>query len=86
MNSNGWKEGSNRTFMELKYVLRVSNRFLVYIVLIVPLWNWNLTRDHKPPAREGSNRTFMELKLDRLIKVIIQVKSSNRTFMELKSR
>ena len=55
-------------------------------VLIVPLWNWNSKDDEEKQKEKGSNRTFMELKLDRLIKVIIQVKSSNRTFMELKSR
>ena len=53
---------SNRTFMELKF--QSSNRLaLSLLVLIVPLWNWNVLAYGKDgKGIECSNRTFMELK------------------------
>ena len=56
------QNGSNRTFMELKYIYFVIYQ-ICYFVLIVPLWNWNMENQggsNAPALR--SNRTFMELK------------------------
>ena len=57
------KESSfNRTFMELKWSIWTlwTTRACV---LIVPLWNWNLTLNRKAQTPSSFNRTFMELKL-----------------------
>ena len=53
--------GSNRTFMELKYIDAILERLTKW-VLIVPLWNWNLQKWKMAAFRACSNRTFMELK------------------------
>ena len=58
------KRCSNRTFMELKSD-KTERRRKSYMVLIVPLWNWNLLNDVVVGwSATGSNRTFMELKYD----------------------
>ena len=51
----------NRTFMELKYICVVpaSNQAKV---LIVPLWNWNISYIFALWLHQSFNRTFMELK------------------------
>ena len=55
------------------------------IVLIVPLWNWNLwIAGLLRGADQGFNRTFMELKYLRGEHVTVRKVSFNRTFMELK--
>ena len=64
---------SYRTFMELK--LQQVNGFpYSYVVLIAPLWNWNLSKtswSHAISMR--SNRTFMELKyLFLSVSIIVQ--------------
>ena len=52
---------SNRTFMELKFVYYHLSRFCS-LVLIAPLWNWNLLAATLVVLDISSNRTFMELK------------------------
>ena len=64
-----WKEylssfatSSNRTFMELKRLSEGQFGGRV-VVLIVPLWNWNIDITKRQiTSTKGSNRTFMELK------------------------
>ena len=54
---------SNCTFMELKYkqiIITSQIRF----VLIVPLWNWNISEVWINLRIDSSNCTFMELKYD----------------------
>ena len=58
----GRNEGSNCTFMELKYEFSRS-AIQKQNVLIVPLWNWNIDIVWSNDGTEGSNCTFMELKL-----------------------
>ena len=51
----------NRTFMELKS--RTSKTvWTIKLVLIVPLWNWNIDIDDVFSTSDSFNRTFMELK------------------------
>ena len=52
---------SNCTFMELK--CRSDSCRTITIVLIVPLWNWNIFYVVYEGDAESSNCTFMELKL-----------------------
>ena len=52
---------SNRTFMELKWRNNISINENC-LVLIVPLWNWNLPKAAIAVPSRCSNRTFMELK------------------------
>ena len=51
----------NCTFMELKCA-RVCYLSSSWMVLIVPLWNWNSILRHSIKANESINCTFMELK------------------------
>ena len=55
----------NRTFMELKRQLMLSS-FCVLVVLIEPLWNWNLIGMDYVTDAQRLNRTFMELKREKL--------------------
>ena len=59
--------GSNRTFMELKWLNNVGRNGKVY-VLIVPLWNWNYEYLSCFHLRNSSNRTFMELKYTKIMR------------------
>ena len=68
--------------MELKPTLPVS-LLTGNIVLIVPLWNWNVIDIGRIAFTEGFNRTFMELKPSKL-RASYEQASFNRTFMELK--
>ena len=52
---------SNRTFMELKSRYQAAP-FYFSLVLIAPLWNWNIDSELILNGGESSNRTFMELK------------------------
>ena len=36
----------------------------IWVVLIVPLWNWNSVNEEKGWKLDRFNRTFMELKCD----------------------
>ena len=74
---------SNRTFMELKFIGNITE-LSVLIVLIVPLWNWNLGAPLQNWRLLRSNRTFMELKYQHLHYCWRTTNRSNRTFMELK--
>ena len=74
---------SNRTFMELKFLIRGRNS-LRTLVLIAPLWNWNLPGGFYSRKGTCSNRTFMELKWGNDPPPRPQTFGSNRTFMELK--
>ena len=47
--------------MELKYGVK-GRPFLGGVVLIVPLWNWNVAPADSIQEAESFNRTFMELK------------------------
>ena len=51
----------NRTFMELKSAA-FSSFAASWLVLIVPLWNWNRGTRSMKAIVTGFNRTFMELK------------------------
>ena len=51
----------NRTFMELKFE-KFREKYKDLQVLIVPLWNWNLTSVSLNRSIVSFNRTFMELK------------------------
>ena len=75
--------GSNRTFMELKYMTS-GLEFTLTTVLIVPLWNWNAQGGQQDNRDGGSNRTFMELKFFLTFTYNDANLRSNRTFMELK--
>ena len=56
--------GFNRTFMELKSDLQISDSTILE-VLIVPLWNWNMGYNRIGISYYSSfNRTFMELKFN----------------------
>ena len=57
-------EGSNRTFMELKWSTLSSDSFWIR-VLIAPLWNWNRDINNLAESEIRSNRTFMELKWEK---------------------
>ena len=75
---------SNCTFMELKYV---KQRRSVWseIVLIVPLWNWNVWYKSLNVSKHvSSNCTFMELKWILQQRRKSKSSCSNCTFMELK--
>ena len=52
----------NRTFMELKRVYVDHAPGTKWLVLIVPLWNWNSLWGLCYRFFDGFNRTFMELK------------------------
>ena len=47
--------------MELKFVIYFDT-YLAEAVLIVPLWNWNISAEEPGTGIESFNRTFMELK------------------------
>ena len=47
--------------MELKYDIN-AKFYLEAIVLIVPLWNWNMVEEGDTYNGWSFNRTFMELK------------------------
>ena len=52
----------NRTFMELKWLTKTF-QVILSLVLIVPLWNWNVFLSMLNDATISCfNRTFMELK------------------------
>ena len=53
-------------------------------VLIVPLWNWNLSLRINIQENKSFNRTFMELKFLSQQQEDYQYTCFNRTFMELK--
>ena len=73
----------NRTFMELKCPKLIS-KILEIIVLIVPLWNWNIVSTELELVKGSFNRTFMELKFKERLAKLHKKGSFNRTFMELK--
>ena len=73
----------NRTFMELK-LFGSDEVSKIKCVSIVPLWNWNTTRDGTSRPGTGFNRTFMELKCVPLPCPRTNFLCFNRTFMELK--
>ena len=54
------------------------------LVLIVPLWNWNMHLNISQSLSVRFNRTFMELKWESSHICIEDLKGFNRTFMELK--
>ena len=60
-NYNNDTDRFNRTFMELKYYDAYSDDTPLQ-VLIVPLWNWNISIMVAPMVALSFNRTFMELK------------------------
>ena len=69
--------------MELKWRNRTfANR--TKIVLIVPLWNWNLEEDRLPLIVGCFNCTFMELKYCDNVAIDATEVCFNCTFMELK--
>ena len=71
--------------MELK-LYWYSSSDILKPVLIVPLWNWNVTSDLQGQSGQISfNRTFMELKYTFSTRTRQAYLSFNRTFMELKS-
>ena len=77
-------KSSNCTFMELKS-RNIFKTNKLFIVLIVPLWNWNtVDKGHWCDGADGSNCTFMELKLRNVVKEEVCKAGSNCTFMELK--
>ena len=50
----------------------MSSAYCVSVVLIVPLWNWNMVDENGLDLPElGSNRTFMELKWKLTPKIIV---------------
>ena len=69
--------------MELKLVQAAVSEQL-FVVLIAPLWNWNVGTGAPPFWVVGSNRTFMELKFAHVAIERFLNARSNRTFMELK--
>ena len=74
---------SNRTFMELK-LKSFQQRYLQPQVLIVPLWNWNMTMVHE--IMHGMKVLIVPLWNWNSSTINGYDKSfgSNRTFMELK--
>ena len=71
--------------MELKYIRGHREAEEALRVLIVPLWNWNATKNYGNISESGFNRTFMELKFMRSCSSRLASFRFNRTFMELKS-
>ena len=69
--------------MELKCSINGSGRTTI-VVLIVPLWNWNVDGSCGNKASFCFNRTFMELKYSSKKMAWSLQGSFNRTFMELK--
>ena len=63
-------------------MLRIT--VLAILVLIVPLWNWNVTISDVEATATSLNRTFMELKRELRIFNLSLAACLNRTFMELK--
>ena len=70
--------------MELKFISFIVFSSILQ-VLIVPLWNWNITETLTNSTIFSFNRTFMELKFGRLDHETSLATGFNRTFMELKS-
>ena len=79
----GQRQGFTRTFMELKLDTLVS-RDPPAPVLLVPLWNWNMTIHDIIEPLESFTRTFMELKRRIMRTRRSRYSSFTRTFMELK--
>ena len=54
--------------IEIKLIVNLW--ICLFMVLIVPLWNWNWAHGTKGIWVVGSNRTFMELKFRKSIRII----------------
>ena len=76
-------QGSNCTFMELKYVTPIVFNSLL-MVLIVPLWNWNKYRHNLASSAESVLIVPLWNWNDIVEHMQVQQNCSNCTFMELK--